>query len=284
MIALDSIKPLSVLMMGDAIIDRYSFVKVTGKSAKDAILASVRSYEEDYVGGIGAAASHIKDLCHKVDVFSNRKVTVAQKFVEDAHYRKVFSVNYNYEYDFPSQHTEPDIGAYDLVIVIDFGHGAMTRERIERVSKEARFLAVNTQTNGTNYGFNLITKYPRADYVVLDELEARLAASDKDGDIEDVILKLGYKKIIVTRGKLGAIGYDGAFERSPAMTEAVVDTLGAGDAFLSVTAPFASIGTSTRDLLRLGNAAGAVKVGIIGHKSRVKLHDLERQLGINYDG
>lgn len=276
MIDLGRAKNLKVLMMGDAIVDRYSFVKVTGKSAKDAILASVRSYEEDYVGGINAAARHISDLCQKVDVFSDRKLTIAHKFVEDAHYRKVFSVNY--EEDMHTWQEEPDIGDYDLVIVIDFGHGAMTRERIEKVSKEARFLAVNAQTNGTNYGFNLITKYPRADYVVLDELEARLASGMKDGDLEDAILKLGYRKIIVTRGKNGAIGYDGAFERSPAMTDTVVDTLGAGDAFLTVTAPFASLGASIRDLMRVGNAAGAVKVGIVGHRASVTPEALQEKL------
>jgi len=276
MIEFGQIKGLKVLMMGDSIIDRYSFVRVTGKSAKDAILASTLTNEEDYIGGIEAAARHIKSLCAKVDIYHDEKTTVSQKFVEDAHYRKIFSVNY------PARsavlHELPDIKSYDLVVVIDFGHGTMTKELIRKVSEEARFLAVNSQTNGTNYGFNLITKYMRADYVVLDELEARLAAHEQEAPIEDVILKLGYRKIIVTCGKNGAIGYDGSFERAPALTQSVVDTLGAGDAFLSVTSLFACVGTSMKDLIRIGNAAGAVKVGIVGHRDSIHPEDLKRFL------
>jgi sugar/nucleoside kinase (ribokinase family) len=115
------------------------------------------------------------------------------------------------------------IGGYDLVIVTDFGHGTMTPELIARVSREARYLAVNAQTNSTNFGFNLITKYPRADFVVLDELEARLAAHDKDSPIEDVILAISaiFKKIIVTMGANGAVGFDGAFERQKATADKV---------------------------------------------------------------
>ena len=32
-------------------------------------------------------------------------------------------------------------------------------------------------------GFNLITRYPRADYVCIDALEARLAVSDRTGEL-----------------------------------------------------------------------------------------------------
>jgi sugar/nucleoside kinase (ribokinase family) len=154
----------------------------------------------------------------------------------------------------------------------------MTRELIAKVSKEARYLAVNAQTNTSNFGFNLITKYARADFAVLDELEARLAAQEQDAPIEDVILKLGLRNVIVTMGAKGAIGFDGAFERQLALTENAIDTMGAGDAFLCVTAPFAAAGAPMRDLLRIGNAAGAAKVGIIGHRQAVTRQMLEGAL------
>ena len=145
----------------------------------------------------------------------------------------------------------------------------MTKDLIERITKEARYLAVNAQTNATNYGFNLITKYPRADLVVVDELEARLAAQDRDSPLEDVIPRLGFGKIIVTRGIHGAIGFDGSFERQEALTDKVLDSMGAGDAFLAVASPFAAAGASMKDLISIGNAAGAIKVGIVGHRESV---------------
>ena len=85
-----------------------------------------------------------------------------------------------------------------------------------------------------------------------------------------MILKLGFKNIIVTRGIKGAIGFDGAFERQVALETRILDSMGAGDAFLSVTAPYACAGFTMRDLLRIGNAAGAIKVGNIGQKAVTK--------------
>ena len=54
--------------------------------------------------------------------------------------------------------------------------------------------------------------------------------------------------------------------------------MGAGDAFLAVTAPFAATRASMKDILRIGNAAGAAKVGIVGHRSSVDKATLEKYL------
>ena len=127
----------------------------------------------------------------------------------------------------------------------------MNKNLIKKVCDESQYLAVNAQTNATNYGFNMITKYPRADFVVIDHLEARLAAHDRDSPIEDVILELGFKNIIVTMGTQGAVGYDGKFERQTALTDKVVDTMGAGDAFLAVTSLYAAVGVPMHDLIKI---------------------------------
>ena len=126
----------------------------------------------------------------------------------------------------------------------------------------------------------MITKYRHADYVVLDELEARLAAHDRDSPIEKIIEKLGFKRIVVTLGPNGAIGYDGEFHRSPGMTKQIVDTMGAGDAFFCVTAPFAAAGAEMPELLRIGNAAGAIKCGVVGHRTSVDKTSLMAYLNI----
>ena len=59
----------------------------------------------------------------------------------------------------------------------------------------------------------------------------------------------------------------------------MTDAVGAGDAFLSVCAPFAAAGASMKDLLRIGNAAGAIKCGIVGHRASVTKEALEEALG-----
>ena len=45
---------------------------------------------------------------------------------------------------------------------------------------------------------------------------------------------------------------------------------GAGDAFFAVTAPMVAAGADITDIGFLGNAAGAMKVGIVGHRSSVE--------------
>jgi len=277
MIDLNKTKDMRVLVMGDAIIDEYVYVHPVGKAVKENAISAIRQREEHFYGGVWAAAKHTANFVGLTQTFVGTKVMRNTRMVDDTYLRKLFvvhSIEENYKDIDPV-----DIASYDCVIVTDFGHGTMHKSLIERVTREAKFLAVNAQTNSTNYGFNLITKYPRADFAVIDELEARLAAHDADSPIEDVIAVLGFPKMIVTMGANGAIGYDGAFERAPATTKDVLDTMGAGDAFLCVTAPFAAAGASMKDLLRIGNAAGAAKVGIVGHRTSVTRELLEKHLG-----
>ena len=279
---LDAVAKLKVLFVGDAIVDEYRYVEPIGKSVKDNILSTrYDGAKEVFYGGVWAAANHIRDLVAEVHAWRGPDVMQNLRYVEHTYNRKLITVHeFRNTVDGPDINNIEDIKYYDLVVVTDFGHGTMKKDLIERLSKEAKFLAVNTQTNSTNYGFNLITKYPRADYVVLDELEARLAVHDRDSDIEDVILKLPFKRICVTQGASGAVGFDGEFYREKASARKVVDTIGAGDAFLAVSAPFASIGASMRELVQIGNAAGAVKVGIVGHRSSVTKESLKAYLNV----
>lgn len=262
----DAVKGFRVLMIGDGIRDVYRFQKPLGKSMKESTLSTLFVEEKAWPGGIWAAAEHVRKHCAHVDVMHGPRVMINRRLVEGT--RKLHS---EHEESFEPASPDFDIPSYDVVIVADFGHGTMTPRLIERVSREARFLAVNAQTNSSNFGFNLITKYPRADYVVIDKIEAQLAARDNVSAIEDVILALGYRKMVVTLGSDGAIGFDGEFYRQPAGADRVVDTIGAGDAFLAVSAPFAAARASIRELVEIGNRAGAQKVGIMGHERAVSL-------------
>lgn len=267
---LEAVRDFRVLLVGDGIHDEYNYVTPIGKSIKENTLSTVFHRREDFRGGVWAAAEHVRSFCREVDVKTGDKVMWNRRYVDETYTRKLFTIH---ETQLAEATPRVDIPSYDLVIITDFGHGALTRPLIERLSAEARYLAVNAQTNSTNFGFNMITKYPRADLVVLDTLEARLAVHDADGPIEEVIEALAratdFRKIIVTQGHKGATGWDGAFSHVPAYTQTVVDTMGAGDAFLAVVSPFACAGRPMRELLAIGNAAGAAKCAIVGHRQYV---------------
>lgn len=277
MALVESVSNLRVLFIGDTIIDEYHYVTPLGKSPKENLVPVQYHTREVFQGGVHAAANHVRTFCKEVNVHAAGPVTRKVRMVDQTYMRKLFEIQY-----FDGLAPETTIhGEHDVTVWADFGHGAMEGVRLPERPEPGKCMAVNAQTNAANVGFNLITKYPFADYIVIDEPEARLAAADRLSPIEQVIEKLAAgrcKKFVVTQGTGGATGYDGQrFYHAPALTKTVVDTMGAGDAFFAVTAPMAKDG-EMEDLLLIGNAAGAIKCGIIGHRESVTKDVLMRYL------
>ena len=75
------------------------------------------------------------------------------------------------------------------MILIDYGHGFINKDIYKILAKKSKYLAINCQTNAANFGFNLITKYPKSDYICIDEPELRLASSNKFDSIENIVRK-----------------------------------------------------------------------------------------------
>ncbi len=309
---LQRVENFKVLLVGDTIIDEYRYVEALGKPSKENIIATRAIDDELFAGGILAAANHVADFCAEVEVVTllgdidgyedfvkssvkpnvrvNYRVregaptTRKTRFVEQAYTRKLFEV-YTFDDSPVDAATETWINTviaekapnFDVVIVTDFGHGLIGASTIETLVRHSRFLAVNAQTNAGNRGFNLITKYPRADYVCVDGGEARLAVADKFSDLAVIIgetlpKRMNCGKFIVTGGFHGCYSYEAAsgVRRIPAFTKTVVDTVGAGDAFLSITSPLAAAGGNMEMVGFIGNAVGAMKVGVVGHRTSIE--------------
>ncbi len=213
----------------------------------------------------------------------DRPTICKRRYVDDSDMSKLFEVGYMDDKPI-SQELSQNIcdylaahaGDFDLVIVCDFGHGLMTRPIIEEVVRCSRFLAVNAQSNSTNRGYNAVTKYLRADVICIDESEARLAVCDKHSDLQQIITDklstaVDCEKFIVTYGNRGCLVWDhgNGVQHIPAFTRRPVDTIGAGDAFLSVASPLVAAGGSMRDVGFVGNIVGGIKVGIVGHRKSV---------------
>ena len=205
------------------------------------------------------------------------------RFIDKPYLRKLFEVYHFDDSALPEnlqQKFDKAIAAaaadYDLVIVNDFGHGLIGPQSIKNLCASAKFLAVNAQSNSANMGFNLITKYPHADLICIDKPEAQLAVRSKNDDAETIIRELlptiiDCKRFALTLGREGCAIYDqtDAVRMVPALTNSVVDLVGAGDAFLAFAAPFAAAGADMADVGFVGNVAGALKVGIVGHSSSI---------------
>lgn len=308
---LERVRNFRVLFVGDTIIDEYNYVKPLGKSPKENMISTLYQDRETFAGGVIAAANHCASFCDEVEIITSLDVgdrheelvrnslkpnirltpihrqgsvtTCKSRFVDPSYVRKLFEV-YHMD-DTPLNGglratldglIKERASDFDVVVAADFGHGLIADSTVHQLVDSARFLAVNTQTNSANTGFNLITKYPSADYICIDEPEARLAVGDKYTDLMTITSEVLSRRvkcdnIIVTQGRNGCIVHaaSAATRSIPALTQSVVDTVGAGDAFLSVTAPLVAAGGQLADVGFIGNLAGAIKVGIVGHRKSV---------------
>ena len=216
---------------------------------------------------------------HRADAPTVRKI----RYVEQDFMRKLFEVYVMDDSRLPptlEECFEKEIRQrakdFDVVIVTDFGHGLLSQRLREALIESSPFLAVNAQSNSANQGFNLINKYQRADYVCIDAPEARLAVADKDADLMEIASdfihsKIVFDRLIVTHGRNGCVTYDRGkgTHRVPAFSNRIVDTMGAGDAFLAVTAPLAAVADDMEMVGFIGNVVGSIKVGILGHRQAV---------------
>jgi rfaE bifunctional protein nucleotidyltransferase chain/domain len=168
------------------------------------------------------------------------------------------------------------LSQFDVVIVADFGNGFINNKMIPVICEQAPFLAVNTQINSGNRGFHVINRYTRADYVSLNEPELRLAAHNRMDDLEQVCQqvadKLGVSHFAVTRGTKGVVTYDaaaGQFHKVPALSSRVIDRIGAGDAFLSLSSLCLAGGISSQVAGFVGSVAAAMDVQIVCNREPI---------------
>jgi bifunctional ADP-heptose synthase (sugar kinase/adenylyltransferase) len=216
-----SFRKLKVLVIGDTIFDRYSFLKVQGLTSKNRIISGRFLKEETQCGGALAVFRHVKQFTDNVKYISlvgtdpwvqqilkemvapeqdlvlresEFTTIIKQRFVEPVvegkEVSKLFSVNY-IDRDPPSAAVEKrveekirsEISKVDVVLLADFGHGMMQPSIRKLVQEAAPFLALNCQTNSNNHGFNIISRqYTRADAFTLDEQELMLSCGHRKLD------------------------------------------------------------------------------------------------------
>ncbi|MEW6618866.1 MAG: PfkB family carbohydrate kinase [bacterium] len=305
----DSIKDLRVLVIGEPIIDEYNFCSLLQRASKAPTVATRWASSETYAGGSLAVANHLAGLVKEVGLIGllgrkdsreefiranlqpniqffpcfrdDSSTIIKTRFLEEAFKQKMFEVCYFNDYPINGKTEEETISLlkklltnYDLVISADFGHGFITREIINLLCKEAPYLVVMAQSNSANLGFNPVTKYHRADYIVVDHVEIRLACHEQHSDLEPLVRNISKRlkcpRINVTLGHEGTLYYhSNTFYRVPVASWKVVDTIGAGDAVLAVTSPLTYLNLDAQVVAFIGNCAGALAVQYLGNKERI---------------
>jgi rfaE bifunctional protein kinase chain/domain/rfaE bifunctional protein nucleotidyltransferase chain/domain len=307
---------LNVLVIGDTIIDEYHYCTPLGKSSKSPTISSIYKRAETFAGGVLAVANHLEQLVSNIQLVTvlgkenlqeniikkNLSSGVSSKFFvrEDGptntkrRYLDMYQNVKLFEVTFMNDHyideklekqvleyLKKEMPKHDIVLVTDFGHGFITPEIIKFVESSGKYVSVNAQTNSNNYGFNYITKYKNIDYVSIDEKELRLPFGDNYGDVEQLVKELKKvtkaDKIQITLGQNGSVWYEkNKICRAPAFARSVKDSVGAGDAVLSITTLCAYLNTAPELASFIGNCVGALAVEIIGNEHPVYKKDIIR--------
>ena len=310
----DKVSKLNILVIGDVIIDKYTYCEVQGIMSKDTGYSARESHSEEYFGGSVAIARHLSSFTDNVTLMSiiGNEEEIRLRFLDELadsihlelmysseiptiikhryltrnakreEYRKIFAINnipekMQYEDEVRQSFNvklKEYIQDYDVVFVCDFGHGLFDAEAIQIIQEKAKVLVLNCQTNSTNKGLNIITKYTRADFFSLDQEELKLAFPEDALDEEESLKKLARHlggNGWLTRGSAGAWGIcEGEILECPAFALSVKDTVGAGDAFYAVAGCFAAAGASTELGTFMGNIGGALGANIVGNKDAVE--------------
>jgi cytidyltransferase-like protein len=223
------------------------------------------------------------NISTKLFVRPDAPTIVKRRFTDSHLLSKLFELTFLNDQPLPEK-TETHFGAYlervsedyDVVVVADFGHGLLGPRAIDILQKQSPYLAINVQTNSANMGYNPVTKYCRADYVCVHENELRLANHDRFGPFRSLVEKtantLKASTIAVTQADQGSTTYQRGigFAHTPVFSTRVIDTLGAGDAYLAVTAPCAASGYPPELIGFVGNCVGALKIASLGNKECVE--------------
>jgi len=300
-------RDLRVLVVGETIIDEYQYCDTLGKSGKEPILAAQFVHCEKFIGGALAVANHVGSSTGSVRLLTmigsedsheafirqalvpnvapefltmdGAPTLVKRRFIERYPFQKLFEVYVMDEA--AAERRSGDLCAalerlvpeVDLVVVADYGHGMIGSRAVEILCDKAKCLAVNVQVNAGNHGFNMISKYRRADFISLSEKEIRLETRDPSGDLRQIMERvsrdLRCPRLLVTRGAQGSLCYGGpdkGFFVTPGFALRTVDRVGAGDAVFAIGSICAALGAPIEVIGFVGNAAGSEAVGIVGNQ------------------
>lgn len=307
---LEKSKRLKVLLIGETIVDAYRFAVVIGKSGKEPTLVAKYKHHELYAGGILAMANHLSDFCESITcltylgenaehedmiqnsvaknvnleiLYKKKSPTIVKTRFLDEYLRQKLFEEYEMNDDFLEQDQQQELlmkmdvllKNHDMVIVADYGHGLLNDATINFLTQHSKFLAVNTQANAGNNGFNFISKYDKANYVVVASRELQLNYRQKhlsvSEQLERLVAEHEYDNAMITNGKDGAFISQRGMPtcQVPAFATTVVDRVGAGDAVLAISSLYAYHKAPIELIGFIGNVAGAEAVNIMGNKNAI---------------
>jgi rfaE bifunctional protein kinase chain/domain len=286
-----------VLVVGDAMLDRYWFGAVERISPEAPVPVVRINREEERLGGAANVALNVKALgarCTLMTVVGDDepahqlRLLLGRAGIEtvlgnDAQLRTIVKLRVIgrsqqlLRMDFENQPDHEvleqmladfarEVDAHDAVLFSDYGKGGLTH--IPRMIEMARSSGkpVLVDPKGSDYG-----RYAGASVITPNRAELAQAVgawSDEDDlqrKADALLAKLKLQALLLTRSEEGMSLFDadGALH-IPAVAREVFDVTGAGDTVIATMAALMGAGFAARDAAPHANRAGSIAVGKFG--------------------
>ena len=256
-----------ILVAGDAMIDRYWFGEVSRISPEAPVPVVRVIREEERPGAAANVARNVIAMGAPCEtVFSSSPEPVIKIRVIGRNQQVVRA-----DFDTPQSPLDADefeakMSAADVVVLSDYGKGALADARALVALAKARGKTVLVDPKGHDY-----TKYHGADMVKpnLNEMRELVGGWGSEEELrrkaERVLRDARIGAILLTRAEAGMTLYDGhEATHIPAVAQEVYDVSGAGDTAIAAFAVALSRGLGFAAAAHYANRAAGIVVGRFG--------------------
>ena len=236
--SLDSFKGTKVHVIGDTIVDKYSYTSILGPTTKTPTFSVKRLSEEIFVGGAGIVAKHLKNLGAdvtfstilgndelkdyviddlesfgiKLNVFidESRPTTLKERFWAEGY--KLLQVD-TVESNIISNQTLNKMAenlkddSSSLFIFSDFRHGIFNKQSIDYLSSVLPKNSIKVADSQVSNRWGNILDFKNFDIIIPNEKEARFALGDQDSGVRplgtEIFNKSNCKYLILKLGSKG---------------------------------------------------------------------------------
>lgn len=310
------LKNTKIHVVGDLIIDQYSYTSFIGGQTKTPTPSVLLNEEKKYVGGAGIVAKHLKKSGANVELTSivgnDDNFKFAKKNLQNNR------VKFNYFVDnrptvlknaiissgqrlikidkLDNSPITDDLtikisslikkSKKDIYIFSDFRHGIFHKKNITDLSKSIPKNKLRVADTQVASRWGNILDFSDFDFITPNEKEVRFALADQDSSISELTRnlqkKMKFKAMILKLGDRGIFVVDRTKKNNksfylPSFANRVLDPVGAGDALLAYSSLSFYHSKCMITSSIIGNAAAAIECEKDGNIA-VEVNDVLKKL------
>lgn len=293
---INSLKKYEIDIIGEPILDKYTYVEKSNLSNKDAILSVINKNYDVHEGGVLLIAKILSNFVKKVNLFTYCNDKFKKKFISKNRNINLINLNNkkkiqeknrilnsyrnekflqitNFKKNYFSNSEQKNIikklkKIKKEIIIVDYGIGLFEKEILNFFNKTKLKKFINVQSNSINLGFNRYNKFKNYYSMCLNQKEWALGTDIQNISSKD-ILKINKDSFkFITLGLFGSeMLIKNKIFKSPTLLKQMVDTTGCGDAFLVMSFLFLKLKLNPIIILFLSNIYAGLHGENIGNKT-----------------